>query len=559
MAAGDEFQLENRYRSQDGQYRWFLGRACPVRDSEGRISRWFGTCTEIEEFKRLETERHKFVSLAENSTDFIGMWSQGGDLIYINAAGLRLVGLPDEDQARQLSVDEFLFPEDRVFVTEQFLPSVHVKGHGEMEVRLRDFRTGNGLWVTFHAFPLTDPRGKHIGLVTVSRDVTQRRQMEDHLRHLAADLSDADRRKDEVLATLAHELRNPLAPIRNGLQVIRLADGSRDSAHRVLPMMERQLGQLVRLVDDLLDVSRISRGKLELRRERVDLATVINNAVDTSRPLIDASGHRLTVDLPSRPIHVNADVVRLGQVFANLLNNAAKYSSPNGQIQITVRSDEKDVAVSVRDTGIGIPPHMLQKVFNLFTQVDPALDRSQGGLGIGLTLVKRLVEMHDGGIVAHSDGPGLGSTFTVTLPIDRSATISEVAGRGHDAEVRPDKLRILVADDNEDAAQSLAMMLQLLGHEVRTAGDGQQALDVAAQYRADLIFLDIGMPKLNGYEVCRRLKIQDELAGATVVALTGWGQDEDKSKALAAGFDHHYVKPIDPADLGTLLQRLTDR
>ncbi len=389
---------------------------------------------------------------------------------------------------------------------------------------------------------------------------TQARALADQLRQYSADLSDADRRKNEFLATLAHELRNPLAPLRNGLQIIRLSGGSRESVEQTRGMMERQLEQMVRLVDDLLDVSRITRDKLELRRERVDLATVLNNAVETSRPLLEASVHKLTVIKPSQPVFVDADVTRLGQVFANLLNNAAKYSERGGHIRLTVEPQGSDVVISVMDTGVGIPAAMLPRIFDLFIQVDRSLEKSQGGLGIGLTLVKRLVDMHGGSVDARSDGHEKGSEFVVRLPL-----LKDEGGRMKDEsetnEVQPSisvsqppKCRILVADDNVDSAMSLALMLQIMGNDVRTAHDGLQAVAVAETFRPEVILLDIGMPKMNGYEACRRIREQAWGENTMLIALTGWGQDEDRRRSEEAGFNHHMVKPVDPMALGQLLR-----
>jgi PAS domain S-box-containing protein len=365
-------------------------------------------------------------------------------------------------------------------------------------------------------------------------------------------LKDADRRKDEFLATLAHELRNPLAPLRNGLQVMKLTRSNAESMEQVRAMMERQLTQLVRLVDDLMDVSRITRGKITLRKERVELAGVVQQAVETSRPVIEASGHELTIHVSPQPIFVEADVIRLAQVIANLLNNAAKYTERDGQITLVVQRQEREAVVSVRDTGVGIPAHMLPRVFDLFTQVDRSLERSQGGLGIGLTLVKRLVEMHGGSIEAHSDGHGRGSEFVVRLPVVLTLA-EEQQAEGGAAASSVARRRILVVDDNRDAALSLAMILQMMGNETQTAHDGLEAIDVAAAFRPDVILLDIGMPKLNGYDTCRRIRAQPWGKHVMIVALTGWGQDEDKRRSQEAGFTCHLVKPVEPAALEALL------
>ncbi len=389
-------------------------------------------------------------------------------------------------------------------------------------------------------------------VVGTNLDITERKHAEEELRRLAAELSQADRRKDEFLATLAHELRNPLAPIRNGLQIM---GSSNDKAtiDEVRTMMERQLGQMVHLVDDLLDVSRISRGKLELRKQRIELTSVLNSAVETSRTLIATSGHKLSVTLPPKPIFLNADVTRLGQVFSNLLNNAAKYSERGGHIGLTAVLQGDVVAVSVKDTGIGIPQEMIPTIFDMFTQVDRSLEKSQGGLGIGLSLVKRLVELHAGNVEVRSGGQGQGSEFIVRLPIEKTSSMEGKPVDKVSPATAPSRRRILVADDNKDAATTLAMMLRIMGNEVRTAHDGLEAVETGAVFQPEVVMLDIGMPKLNGYEACRRIRENPWAEGLVLIALTGWGQDDDKRRSREAGFNYHLVKPVDPSELKRLL------
>lgn len=374
-------------------------------------------------------------------------------------------------------------------------------------------------------------------------------------REYAQSLKDADRRKDEFLATLAHELRNPLAPICNSLNILRMSGQLDPAAERVAEMMERQVNHMVRLVDDLLEVSRITRGKIELRKEPIEIAAVVRCAIETSRPLIDAASHQFMLTLPPEPITVEGDLVRLAQVFANLLNNAAKYTAHGGQIWLEVTRENARVRVSVRDTGAGIPAEMLPRVFDLFTQVDAHSRNTQGGLGIGLALVRNLVEMHGGTVEGHSEGLGCGSEFVVRLPL-------ALAAKPHGPRVEPSsycglsRRRILVVDDNRDAADSLAMLLKLLGAEVITAYGGPEALKVSRTFRPQVVLLDIGMPDMNGHEVARRLRNDPESAGITIVALTGWGQDEDRQLSQAAGFDHHLVKPLEFATLQTMLSSL---
>jgi PAS domain S-box-containing protein len=387
-------------------------------------------------------------------------------------------------------------------------------------------------------------------LETICRYVAvsyERLRLVEQLRH-------ADRKKDEFLATLAHELRNPLAPLRNGLHILRTAGDDPAALEQARTVMERQVQLLVRLIDDLLDVSRITRGKLKLRKEQVDLAAVVRNAVEISRPLIEAAGHELTVALPAEPTYVGADAARLAQVFSNLLNNAAKYTERGGHIGLTAERQGGAAVVTVKDTGVGIPAEHLPHIFEMFAQVDRSLERSQGGLGIGLTLVKRLVEMHGGTVEARSDGPDRGSEFVVRLPVMSGRPADQPDPDG-ESEGRPaaGRCKVLVVDDNEDTAASLSTMLQIMGHDVRTASDGLEALEAAEAYRPDVVLLDIGLPKLNGYEVARRLRQQPWGRGARLIALTGWGQEQDRQRAKEAGFDEHLVKPVEPAALERLL------
>ncbi|ESQ93309.1 hypothetical protein ABAC460_00990 [Asticcacaulis sp. AC460] len=360
-------------------------------------------------------------------------------------------------------------------------------------------------------------------------------------RKYANALKEADQRKDEFLATLAHELRNPLAPIRNGLQILRMSpDGER--ADSVRDMMDRQLTHLVRLIDDLLDVSRVSRGKIDLRLERVAVQEAIAAALEASKPLIDAGGHALTVEMSQTPLWVDGDLTRLAQIVSNLLNNAAKYTPQGGKIALSVTESAGRIEIRVRDTGVGIEPDMLPKVFELFTQVDQHLDRSQGGLGIGLALVQKLVEMHRGTTVASSDGVGQGSTFTVRLPM--APEPGEARPDGRDAEASPKPLDVLIVDDNTDSADTTRWMLELIGHRPRVENSGLAALEAARKQQPDVVLLDIGMPGMDGYEVCRQLRALPGGGDLVIIAQTGWGQESDRRQAFDAGFDHHVTKPV---------------
>jgi signal transduction histidine kinase/ActR/RegA family two-component response regulator len=382
------------------------------------------------------------------------------------------------------------------------------------------------------------------------------RQSVELQRHMQEALAESDRRKDEFLATLAHELRNPLAPVRNAIHILRARLPPTPELQWARDVIDRQVTQMARLIDDLMDVSRITRGTFELRRERVSLVEVVRLAVETSRPGIDASGHDLVVRIPSEPIYLDADAIRLAQVFSNLLNNAAKYTGPGGRIAITAERDSGAVVVSVQDSGIGIPSQMLAHVFEPFTQLDRSLERSRGGLGIGLALARRLVEMHGGAIEAQSPGTGQGSRFIVRLPLSAQQTALQVDAPAAPVPA-PGRSRLLVADDNSDSATSLSILLNDAGYDVRTAGDGAQALETAAQFRPDIVLLDIGMPKLNGYEVARHLRRQPWGRNMLLIAVTGWGGVDHRQQTAQAGFDHHLTKPVDPAELTRLLASLT--
>jgi PAS domain S-box-containing protein len=550
--AGEIFREELPYFVSNGSERAAEVTILPIKDETGRVLFLAPTGIDITDRKRAESDRQKFVTLAESSTDFIGMCDLNGTPFYVNRAGLELIGLDSIEQASRTLVRDFFFPEDQSRIMEDFFPSVLRRGHGEIDVRFRNFRTGEARWMAYKVLTITDAADRPVALATVSQDVTERRRLEDNLRTLAANLSDADRRKDEFLATLAHELRNPLAPIRNALQILALTADPTE-AENARTLMERQLEQMVRLVDDLLDVSRISRGRLELRRESVSLARVLKSAIETSRPWIDRMGHELKLDLPAEDIVVDADLVRLAQVFSNLLNNSSKYMDRGGQIWLTVRREGSNALVSVKDAGIGIAADHLPHIFEMFSQVRGALERSQGGLGIGLSLVKRLVEMHDGQIEAKSAGLSQGAEFVVRLPL--KLTVSTAAGAPEDGGAASHKSshRILIVDDNRDAANSLSMLLQFMGNTTRTAYDGEAGVQAAADFRPAVILLDIGLPKLNGIEACRQIRAQPWGKDIVLIAVTGWGQDEDRRLTFEAGFDQHLVKPVDPKDLMKLL------
>ncbi len=487
-------------------------------------------------------------SLMDSTADCVNVLDLNGRLLHMNTPGLCAMEIDDLESVCG-QVWEALWPADARGEIERSLAKAAV-GEVSSFQALCTTHKGTPKWWDVTVSPVRDANnGRIVRLLAVSRDITERKQADEKLRRFAADLSESERRKDEFLATLGHELRNPLAPIRYALQLIKLANGELATIDRARSIMERQVAQMVRLVDDLTDVSRISTGKLELRKERVDLATVLTSAVESSRPLIEQMGHELTVTLPTQPVIVDADVTRLAQVFLNLLNNAAKYSDRGGHIQLNVDFQGCDVVTTVKDTGVGIAADQLPQIFEMFTQIGGSLERSQGGMGIGLTLVKRLVAMHGGSVEAKSEGLGRGCEFVVRLPVAIDASHSLSSGGDDEPTTMKSLLRILIVDDNRDIADSLSEMLKMMGNDTRTAYDGQQGVDIASEYRPDVVLLDLGLPKLNGYQACRHIRQQTWGKGVALIALSGWGQNKDRQRSEEAGFDQHLVKPVDPRSL----------
>ena len=413
-------------------------------------------------------------------------------------------------------------------------------------VRLR--KDGKQRHISLTVSPIRDAFGNNVGISKVGRDITGSKQAQH-------ELAEAARRKDEFLAILAHELRNPLAPIRYALTITRQPNTTDVQRGRANEVIERQVEHMGQLLDDLLDVSRIARGHVELKKKWIDLTSVIGGAIDAARPLLDRKGHALALDLPRETLRLEADPVRLTQILSNLLTNAAKYTDPGGQIQLRACQEGDHVTLSVRDNGIGISEDMKDRLFDLFAQATPALNRSEGGLGIGLALVKAFVEKHGGTVQAKSEGAGKGSEFTVVLPTGRASNKRAPRASGQ-MQLAAKRLRVLVADDNVDSTQTSSMLLELWGHEARVAHTGQEALDLAAQFMPDVVLLDISMPDLSGYEVARQLRARPEGRRATLIAVTGWAQEGDKLAADDAGFDHHLTKPVDPRQLQPLLESI---
>jgi len=485
-----------------------------LRESEGRLKAIFANAA---------------VGIAELDAE--------GRFALANDSLCRLLGETVE-RLRTLSLAEIAHEDDREDVSAVLRSLVH--GEEETYVGERRFlgRGGATIWLKLALALARDESGAP-RVAAVIEDVTERKNAEE-------DLREADRRKDEFLATLAHELRNPLAPIRNSLHIFRLAGVQDPTVVRMADMMERQVGHMVRMVDDLLEVSRISRGKIELRKQRVELAEVLANAVETSMPLIEAAGHRLTVEMSEMPLAVDADPLRLAQVFANLLNNSAKYTPKGGEISVRVQHEGAQAVIRVKDNGEGIPAPMLGRVFNMFTQVNTGM-RAQGGLGIGLTLARTLLHLHGGTIEGKSEGSGQGSEFVVRLPLAAAEVAVNEAPEAVAMPVASGMRRVLVVDDNEDAADTCATLLEMSGYEVRVVYTPEDAIAVFAQFDPGVAILDIGLPGQNGYELARAMR-RLGYAGR-LVALTGYGQSADMAASTAAGFDAHLTKPVVPSEL----------
>jgi PAS domain S-box-containing protein len=530
--AGEEARIEGLQAGADD----YLTKPFSARELVARV----GSTITVAQVRRqaLETERRlrqESINILESIKEGFIALDRDWRFTYANAEAERLNGMPRETMLGRNHWE--VFPHalgTEVEANFRKVMSERVPAHFE------SFYAPWSRWFETSCYPINDG-----GIAVYFRDITERKLAQE-------DAREADRRKDEFIATLAHELRNPLAPIRTGLQVLRR---TADTAllERTRDVMDRQVSHMVRLVDDLLDVSRISRGKIELRKERVRLRDVVDSALETSRPLLDANRHELFVSLPTEDVWLDADPTRMAQAISNLLNNAAKYTPEGGRVTLKARAADGELNLSVTDTGAGIPAHLLPRVFDLFMQGETTLDRSQGGLGIGLTLVKQLVQMHGGEVTAASDGPGRGSTFTMTIPVASQPASAVDAGMQEPRE-RAKPLKVLVADDNVDAADTLSMLLELMGHRCIAVHDGASAIAAFEKDRPDVVLLDIGMPGMDGYEVARRLRSLQGSARPRIMALTGWGAVADRVKSKDAGFDVHLTKPVEYAALQSALR-----
>jgi PAS domain S-box-containing protein len=539
--------------AKDGTERPIADSAAPIRDESGRTSGVVLVFRDVTQRRREEATLRRQADLLEQTHDAIFVWQLRGPIVYWNAGAEHLYGFSKQEAVGKVSHELLatIFPEgDRAAF------EAAIERHGEFRGELIHTKK-NGERITVESLNrlMTESDGQQFVLET-SRDVTERKTLEMELRRKVEELAVADRRKDEFLATLAHELRNPLAPIRNAIQVLLMKGPPDRDLKWGREVIERQVKHMSRLLDDLLDVSRISYNKLELRKEPVDLSSVIQMAVETSHPLIDGGGHELTVDLPAEPVYVDVDPVRLAQIISNLLNNAARYTGKGGHIRLTAARQGDEIIVSVKDDGIGVAAEMLPRIFDIGSQGHPAVDQPDSGLGIGLWLVRGLVELHGGSVDARSDGPGKGSEFIVRLPVVLEAGVQQVAIPTQEVKPRVVKRRLLIVDDLKDGADSLAKVMELMGHEVRTAYSGEEAVIAAATFQPELVLLDIGMPKVNGYDACRAIRERPWGKQMFVIALTGWSQERDRRRTEEAGFDDHLVKPVDPDVLARLLASL---
>jgi PAS domain S-box-containing protein len=483
---------------RDGKDRPIDDSAAPIRDSAGATLGAVLVFRDVAERKLADQSRILLAAIVEASEDAIVSKTLDGVIRSWNGGAERLFGYTAGEAVGQPIT--LIIPPERRDEERAILERLRRGERVEHFETVRVARDGRRIDISLTVAPLFDEDGQVIGASKIARDITQRKQVEAALRA-------ADRRKDEFLALLAHELRNPLGPLGNGVQLLRLAGNDADTVARVGAMLDRQLGHMVRLIDDLLDIARIGQNKIELRRARVPLASVIDSAVETARPSIEAGGHELSVSLPTEPLYLHADLTRLAQVFSNLLTNSAKYTRSSGHIWLTANRQGEDAVVSVRDDGIGIPADALPRVFDIFSQVDQSIERATGGLGIGLALVKGLVEMHGGRVSAESDGSGKGSTFTAQLPaLDSLPEPADSAAAKNLPMSAGNGRRILVVDDNRDGALTLARKLSLLGNEVRTANDGIQAVGKAEEFHPEVILMDVEMPGLSGYDATRRIR-----------------------------------------------------
>lgn len=551
LATGQPFEATYGLRAGDGEFQTFFTRAAPLRDASGNILQWFGTATDV---TPLEAAEHALRESQERLKEgmraarmVVWDWNHVSQKVkFSDNAQAVLGGSWDNAQAVWDRID----PDDLARLHEARNQAIAGAGEYQQLVRFKRPDTGELIWLEVRGKLDADADGNIRSIRGVFLDVTERKRAEEELR-------EADRRKDEFLAMLAHELRNPLAPISAAAQLLKLVQHNDEQVCSTSDIINRQVGHMTSLIDDLLDVSRVTRGLVSLENDILDLKRIISDSIEQVQPLIDSREHQLVVDLPATSAFVKGDHKRLVQVLANLLNNAAKYTPQGGKLQLSLQVAGDEASVAVSDNGIGITPKMLPRVFELFSQAERTSDRSQGGLGLGLALVKSLVELHGGTVGAISKGSGTGSTFTVRLPLASEATGEKTlaeAAMPMPATGMP--LKLLVVDDNRDAAQMLALFLQTAGHHVTVEYDPHAAIERARAEQPQACLLDIGLPGMDGNQLARILRTMPETAGTVLIAVTGYGQEYDRSSALAAGFDHYLVKPVDTAKLASMLSEI---
>jgi two-component system, chemotaxis family, CheB/CheR fusion protein len=502
-------------------------------------------------------QRALLAAIVDSSDDAIVSKTLEGRILSWNRAATRIFGYePHEVIGKPITI---IIPPELHAEEREILDKLRRGERIDHFDTVRVTKDGRRVAISLTVSPVRGIDGRVIAASKVARDISGRKLAEQRLRQSEEALRLADRRKDEFLALLAHELRNPLAPIRYALAANKKPGRTPEQCRRAEEIIERQVTHMSRLLDDLLDISRITRGALGLKKTRAELTSVIGAAIETARPILDEKQHTLLLDLPSQPVQLEADVVRLAQIFSNLLINAAKYTDPGGRIQLRAVQQDTEVIVSVSDNGIGIAAEMLPQVFNMFFQSHSALGRAEGGLGVGLSLVRGLLALHGGSVEARSEGPGRGSEFIVRLPLGAVTQPGGDVGAGVEPLSADAGLKILVVDDNRDAADSCAMLLEASGHHVQTAYTGRKALELALAFRPHAMLLDIGLPDVDGYKLAAQVRATPWGRSTVLVAVTGWGQEEDRQRAAAAGFDQHLVKPISAETVEMLLQSLARR
>jgi PAS domain S-box-containing protein len=539
-----------RYRHKDGSWRWLEATGTNLLDDPS-VQAIIVNCRDITEQRKAEQVRAELAAIVEFSEDAIIGEDLQGIITSWNKGAERLYGYDAEEiVGKPVSV---LHPADHAEVLPNLLERLRCGERIEPYQTIRLCKNGSRVDVSLSVSPIKDSEGRVIGAAKIARDIGPQKRLEEELRRHAEELAEAHRQKDQFLAMLAHELRNPMAPLRTGVHILRQPQTPPEVRDRTHDMMDRQLRHLSRLVDDLLDVSRIVRGKIQLRKERLDLRRLVRTVAEDRRPVLEQVGLTLLLDVPETPVCVMGDHTRLTQVLSNLLDNSVKFAKGRNIVTVRLKADEENgqAILSVRDEGVGIEPELLPRLFTPFLQADRSLDRSRGGLGLGLAMVKGLAELHGGSVEAFSEGTGRGAEFTVRLPLGQEPpALSETSTSPQPSEKQ---LRILVIEDNRDAADSLRLLLHIMGHEAKVAYAGPEGVAAAKEWPPEVVLCDIGLPGIDGYEVARQLRRLPGMAKTLLVAITGYGQEPDVKRSKEAGIDHHFLKPIDPAQLKQVL------